>query len=326
MADSKLLLGEIILMRPICIVCIIIGHVFAAYSGAWMVPNIMQIEYYKYFNPFFISFQLTAFVYISGYLFEYNYIKVQRVNITGYMRKKVKRLLLPCYILSCIYIFFFENNSWSITGFLNGSGHLWFLPMLFWCYLWLILLRKFIGQYIEKKGVTLFVGLLPLSLFLYKLEIPIGISLSFYYLPFMYMGCLFCRNKDVFTKKKLKSLFTIMFVIYILLLLFSFVAHTSSVVLFTVKYLIGISGTLALWSVCFLLKNNIRYFWHDLNKRSFAMYLFHQFIIIYLFYFSKLTSIFSSSLLPFLCLIITFLFLYVLTYLLSFTKVGKSIL
>ena len=72
MVDSKQMLPEIILMRPICILSIIIGHAFAIYSGAWGGSSIPYVKEYQYVNPIFISFQLCAFVFISGYLFEHN--------------------------------------------------------------------------------------------------------------------------------------------------------------------------------------------------------------------------------------------------------------
>ena len=80
MVDSKVL-NEIVLIRPICILCIIIGHAFAVYSGAWIAPDIRHIDIYKYVNPLFISFQLAAFVYISGYLFEFHYVKIKQSSI-----------------------------------------------------------------------------------------------------------------------------------------------------------------------------------------------------------------------------------------------------
>lgn len=321
MVGSKVL-NEIVLMRPICIICIIIGHAFAAYSGAWVVPNIQFIDIYKYVNPFFISFQLAAFVYISGYLFESHCIKIRQSSITDYVKKKAKRLLLPCYILSCVYILLFERNNWNMISFLNGSGHLWFLPMLFWCYLWLFLYRKYIRG-ISKCNIFDAIWLVLLSLFLYKLKIPFGISSSFYYFPFMYMGCLVYNYKEYFSQSSLKRLLLVVAFTYSLLVYYVLIKDSSVFMLFIMKYFICIFGTLTLWLICFLLKNNIGHIWINLNKRSYGMYLLHQFVLIILYYYCSAFAL--PILLPFIYLLITLFLSYSMISLLLNTKLGKYI-
>ncbi|WP_459186839.1 hypothetical protein ACGE0T_11805 [Parabacteroides sp. APC149_11_2_Y6] len=74
-------LNEVYIIRPILILCIVIGHSFAIYSGAWenveaLTENVPLV--YKWLNPFFISFTLQAFVVISGYLFAYQYLTLNR--------------------------------------------------------------------------------------------------------------------------------------------------------------------------------------------------------------------------------------------------------
>lgn len=68
----KKTLLEVAIMRPILILCIVIGHSFAIYNGAWPSPFDVNIHsIYRYINPLFISFQLAGFVFISGYVDEY---------------------------------------------------------------------------------------------------------------------------------------------------------------------------------------------------------------------------------------------------------------
>ena len=61
------------LFRPLCIMSIVIAHVFAVYLGAWeKLTLLINIPIYQYMNFLFVSFQLPAFVFISGYLFEFS--------------------------------------------------------------------------------------------------------------------------------------------------------------------------------------------------------------------------------------------------------------
>ena len=52
MKNSKL--NEILLLRPLLILCVIMGHCFAIYNGSWKnTYGVEEIEFYKYFNPIF---------------------------------------------------------------------------------------------------------------------------------------------------------------------------------------------------------------------------------------------------------------------------------
>ena len=66
---------EVAIMRPILILCIVIGHSFAIFSGAWPNPfedkTVLGSPIYSSVNPLFISFQLAGFVFISGYVNSY---------------------------------------------------------------------------------------------------------------------------------------------------------------------------------------------------------------------------------------------------------------
>lgn len=97
--SKEKLLSEIVLMRPICILSILIGHVFAVYSGAWDMPkDLINIPFYKYFNFIFIAGQLPAFVFISGYLFEYKHDVIYGKSFLSFFNNKIRRILFPCFV------------------------------------------------------------------------------------------------------------------------------------------------------------------------------------------------------------------------------------
>lgn len=139
------ILMEVAIMRPILILCIVIGHSFAIFSGAWPTPfedTILESSIYSSVNPLFISFQLAGFVFISGYVNSYiNCNRSVKPNITEMLLKKIKRLLVPAWLFGAVYyvLFLYDLDTFTIKSCLLkiflGAGHLWFLPMLFGCIL-----------------------------------------------------------------------------------------------------------------------------------------------------------------------------------------------
>ena len=78
---------------------------------------------------------LESFVFISGYLVGYQVLIKKRELI---IMNKVTRLLVPSILFSLIYWLIFNYNGIVSETFfydlVNGVGHMWFLPMLFWCF------------------------------------------------------------------------------------------------------------------------------------------------------------------------------------------------
>lgn len=216
---QKNLLGEIVIIRPILILSIVVGHAFAIYSGAWEAPeDVVHVNLYEKLNPLFINFQLAAFVFVSGYLFG---LKKNKVNETGFVMQKFKRLMIPALLFGLIYYFcfIFDKNEFSlfscIVKLLGGIGHLWFLPMLFWCFVVTWLLRNCrINQWV--------LGILLIMMSLLPMPIPVGIGNMLHYLIYFYAGMLTWSKKDVIIDKclTLKVILPIGFVCFIFLLAF----------------------------------------------------------------------------------------------------------
>ena len=62
----------------------------------------------------------------------------RRQGFIGFVWKKFKRLIIPCFVFGIVYYLLFRFNAarftWRVAFWrvANGIGHLWFLPMLFW--------------------------------------------------------------------------------------------------------------------------------------------------------------------------------------------------
>lgn len=243
------LLSEVVIIRPILILSIVIGHSFAIYSGSWSIPEyIDSIDWYKYINPLFINFQLPAFVFISGYLFE---AKRHKVFEEGFVLKKFRRLMIPALIFSIIYYFLFKfdkNNEISLVQslirILSGEGHLWFLPMLFWCFVSVWVFRNF-----NINSKILFVVLSVLSLL--PFPIPFGIGSMLHYIIYFYLGNLVWKNRDtILSKMNYKWIFGIVAIYIIFLLMY---LNRDSLAIIT-------ENTFLMKSVNYLIEGVIRYF------------------------------------------------------------------
>lgn len=132
-------------MRTILALLIVFMHSFTCYNGSWEQPaGYVDIPLYKWLARFSFAFTLEAFVFISGYLFAFqqtnsNFTK----GIIELFFNKLKRLILPSIIFSIFYFILFysyKNIGNTIFSIINGCGHMWFLPMLFWCFIggWLL--------------------------------------------------------------------------------------------------------------------------------------------------------------------------------------------
>lgn len=184
------ILSDVVLIRLLLIVLLVMYHAFAPYCGGWEpLPGQETILAYWWIGRAAYSFMLPSFVFISGYVFGFQVRrKGERVlNFKNIIVAKIKRLILPCVIFSLLYILMFADHAQlsvrSIYQILNGVGHMWFLPMLFWC---------FVGVYIIEKlklSNKLVIPLLILaSIFLSIWPFPLRIGKALYYLQFFMLG------------------------------------------------------------------------------------------------------------------------------------------
>lgn len=327
-------LNEIVLLRPILILTIIIGHIFAIYgdSPSWPLPEgITYPKTYEYINPIFISFSLQTFVFISGYLFCYQTLK-RPTTLLYLLKKKTNRLLIPSIIFSLIYYFTIEyqpiDNIFSfIHKLIRGIGHLWFLPMLFWCFILMCGLKKIFYKFTLLNIVLIFV-IWGLSLFIPDF---LRLGTSFFYLPFFIIGFWTykynCNIKKYISKYRYLSwLFVIVGCFFKIYILENIVSH-ELFFLFLLKISLGITGAFACLGSAYYIKKKI-------NSTSlsvidwqgyFGIYIIHQFIIKYLYYQTDISH-FPFLMNPFIIFITTLIASYIIVQLLSKLKMGRYLL
>ena len=68
--NKKKYLEDIVILRLVLIFLLIWNHAFAPYSGKWnAIPNIEQIQTYKWLVLVVYHMRIQALIFISGYLY-----------------------------------------------------------------------------------------------------------------------------------------------------------------------------------------------------------------------------------------------------------------
>ena len=339
---QKIRLDEVTLMRTILALLIVFMHSFTCYNGSWAQPaGYVEIPLYKWLTRTSFAFTLEAFVFLSGYLFAFQRITLQRTE--GFWKltvNKLKRLILPSIIFSVLYfVLFFEykgvgNAAYSI---INGCGHMWYLPMLFWCFVFGWLLEQ-----VKIKDEWKMVILIALNLF-NIFSLPLRISTAFTYMVYFYGGYLVYKHSE-----KIKSLITsrrlvISWIVFVVLFVICrpmcdvLVPNYTSSNIVKLLFVIGNHACQLLyaWSGLIAFYGTAVYFTqrHQLSKTTkkiaaccFGIYLFQQFVLQLLYYKTDFPLWVGPYWLPWCGFVIAAVVSYVLSVLLLQTKAGKFLI
>lgn len=134
-------------MRPTVIILLVLYHCLCLYTGGWKPPTgVEQIAAYWWIGRLISGFRIETIAFVGGYVFAFQCIELgRRISFPSFVWKKFRRLIIPCILFGVAYYMLYLAKtpfSWHhfVWKVLNGAGHLWFLPMLFWCFLasWLI--------------------------------------------------------------------------------------------------------------------------------------------------------------------------------------------
>lgn len=184
------MLADVVIMRIGLIFLLIGTHTFAPYSGSWeAIPNGSGLDIYAHISSITHFISMPALIFISGYLFGHSWCKIKGQSFKDFIIKKCKRLIIPSIIFSFFYFLLFNDISQPISNIcyyiINGSGHLWFLPMLFWCFVITYTIHKLEVSYKIVIPILIIISILPLP------TLPLRISSTCTYLIFFYIGSLF---------------------------------------------------------------------------------------------------------------------------------------
>lgn len=150
-------LDDISILRVLCIFVVVFFHCYGMmYANHF--PETVSVYESLYFIPnqcIFINIAMPMFVFVSGYLFEYLLLRGKYPTWGNLLQKKGIRILLPYFVFGLFFMT--TTGNWHPLRLLNGGyWHLWFLPMLFWCFI--------VGYGIFKMRCTIWLNLILLAI------------------------------------------------------------------------------------------------------------------------------------------------------------------
>lgn len=285
---------EIQSYRAIVVILLIIYHSFCMFDGVWNMPigyETYTNNWYSWISKISYSILLEAYVFIAGYVFSLK-------PFTETIRKKSVRLIYPAIIWGIIYELIIDKIDGSvfthIYSILKGLGHLWFLVMLFWCFIWATLILKYI------KNIYL---VIILSVCLYYvsplIDLPFQINRSFRYLLFFIAGYYVKNCRDYFnvlSQYCYTSLvvFIVLFACYHLIVKMDILININ-IVRYTLSLSFRIVGIIAVYLLIVKINFSMS---KVLSDNSFGIYILHHIIIEYLYYKCYFLPIIGVELLP----------------------------
>ena len=181
-------------MRTIAVILLVTWHCTFCTMFVWGVVEPGQdVLPYRFVSRFLINDAvMPLFTFISGYLFYALYFEQAKYReFRSFLLAKTKRLLIPFLIFSPIIILTTFNTRMNFDDIAWGEGcHMWYCPMLFWCFILAWGLLK-----INSKAIFIIVSLLSTFLcFAYPnfwflpFRLPLGIDNGFYYFSYFALG------------------------------------------------------------------------------------------------------------------------------------------
>lgn len=330
-------LYEISFIRPILLFLLVAYHAFAPFCGAWDGDIVESNKIYEILANVFRAFRLEAFVFVSGYVFAYQVIyKHKFTSLKSLINSKFKRLIIPCWIFSILYVILFGNASWKV---IQGVGHLWYLPCLFWCFIFCFPLFNSI----KIKPTYCIIGLTALSVISF-VPIPLQLNRAMYYMLFFYLGLIFWKNKEIINKYVTTWRTLYMWIAFFIIFTLSLICkeHTSilyescdiygKAIILSVnnitKIILAFSGIASIYAtaVAYLKTHSLRGGVVRVGDYGYGVYIFHQFILIGLYYHSNFPTLIGSYWLPWLGTLIALSSSILFTWLFRLTKLGRSLI
>lgn len=342
-------LHEITIIRPIIIVLLVLMHSFTMFRGGktWPLPEgIHPVGVYSELARFTFGFLLEAFVFISGYLFS-SQLQYNNISLFSIIKKKAHRLLLPSIVFGVLYcLLILGDGGTTLQSFvynvLNGSGHLWFLPMLFWCFIF-----GFVIANAKVKEEYKFAFCLLCTMVSGVLGfLPFQLGKVCYYLFFFILGMSIYQKKQKLQQwlslEKVVLLIVAYIFCYVFLSMFkedllllspsSLFGKIGRSMLFQCSTLIySTVGLMSLFcAVLYWLNKHPSWqpssIWVNANMLCFGVYIYHQFILKYLYYKTSFPSYVDTYALPWLGFGVSLLISMLLTWITRKGRVGHFVL
>ena len=344
---KKKLLYEVSIIRPIVIFLLVLLHSFTKItSGGGGFSNDYQlVAPYQWFCWLISGFRIETIALIAGYVFSYqSHVLGRKYTFCSFLWKKFKRLIIPMIVFGLIYdfCFLFKAEEFSVRSFvitlLSGCGHLWFLPMLFWCFLAIWVIDRFhLSSWVT---LILLAGLsiAPLP------SLPLSFARLPHFIFYVYAGYFLWTKRAFLFDHCLKTSYIVVFwLLYVLLVVVVhlFLPETVSSMSTLQKGMVrGVSGlTKLLMSCCGIIalyltvcktttKEDYRPKQLVVNASDdcYGIYVYHQFILVFLYFFTPIVTLCHPLIVPWIGFIVAFGLSLLFTKLTLKTKVGRFLI
>lgn len=270
---------DIAILRLLAIVVVVAFHGY----GMTMVhfsesTNALYNDTYYWFNQAgLINIAMPLFVWISGYLY-FREIGITARSIKTLAVKKSRRIIIP-YLLFTL-LFMLTTNTFDIRPFYQGGyWHLWFLPMLAWCFVAGWCLKGVVRGECVWAQIGIQIGLFALIFLPIALPRIFGLYNLKNWFCWFYGGMLTCRYDGQIMRFLQKThAVWILVILCVALMCFSPTLYEN----YTVQKLVSSScGILAVWYICRRIPwENYRFtdFLLLLSGLSFGIYIFHNWV------------------------------------------------
>jgi len=329
-------------MRCILALLIVFTHAFTCYNHSWSEPaGYVDIPLYKWLSRISFAFTLEAFTFISGYLFAFQRITQKRAEKCIFLiTHKAKRLILPSIIFSLAYFIIFNQYN-GLNNFLfkiiNGCGHLWYLPMLFWNFVGAWLLEQ-----VKINDVCKLIFLIILNLFI-VIPLPLRLSQACSFMIYFYSGYLTYKYSDIIKSAITPSRLVFGWLLFIII--FSTLRPMRDVLVYTsdaeriykLAILVGNNacqllyasiGAIAFYctAVYYTKKHKPNTFTVKFSGYCFGIYIFQQFVLQQLYYKTHFSILVGPYWLPWCGFVIASIGSYLLTMSLLKTPIGRHLI
>ena len=343
---KKKLLYEVSIIRPMVIFLLVVLHSFTKIGeGGGNFQDYQLAGAYQWFVWLISGFRIETIALVAGYVFSYQSHDLGRsYKFWPFVWKKFKRLIIPMVVFGVIYYFcfFFNADTFTTKEFLlkvfSGCGHLWFLPMLFWCFIAIWIIDHY------KWDSWILLVLLAIVSIVPSPKLPLGFSRLPHFIFYVYGGYYLWTKRDSLFKHCLTwKCIIFLWITYIVLVIFShtvlvfdfsqMVSYQKLVALLItnfVRLLIAFVGIVALYlTVCkFTTKKEFspKRWVVSASDNCYGVYVYHQFILVWLYFYTPLVSLLPPLVVPWVGLAITLPVSLFATRLTLKTKTGRFLI
>jgi peptidoglycan/LPS O-acetylase OafA/YrhL len=153
-------LDNVAILRTIAIIAVVLYHVYwAFYFSTFQNYRLATVGLSSFYETFFLTWfgaRMPLFIFISGYLYSYLFNnRGKYASTTAFIKKKCMHLLIPYFIFTTLMVLCFQD--FQASTFFGGYRHLWFILMMFWCFVFIRLFYKIKNMAVQILVFILFI-------------------------------------------------------------------------------------------------------------------------------------------------------------------------